>query len=318
MILEAENILMSIEEEKASSFIKRLLGNPSLSTLPVLQREEQIVQFLRINARQLYPTLSSANFFPGKSWENIFRILIKTVIDESNRILFTELDRAIRERIDFAFVRFIEERRTDIESMKEELLAFLKRIMAKPEVRKNFSGPYTSFQKNLTVRYIDEIMERKKYIFFELFKVQKLKMGKEELQNYIKANLLLRPSVHLLTVTDKTEGIGIQSGVVHKQFTDKVFNILRNQLKNVPEALLKSALDSNLSFIEDKGTEATARLTSIFASRGKNYREVKKVERGADSPDKSWFNIARRNYKFYGFDINMLDELYKIAAENGW
>ena len=43
-----------------------------------------------------------------------------------------------------------------------------------------------------------------------------------------------------------------------------------------------------------------------------------KVDRGADTPDKSWFNIARKNSRFFGFDDKMLEELYKIAAENGW
>jgi hypothetical protein len=42
------------------------------------------------------------------------------------------------------------------------------------------------------------------------------------------------------------------------------------------------------------------------------------VDRGADTPDKSWFSIARRNFKFYGYDVKMIDEFYKIAAENGW
>jgi hypothetical protein len=42
------------------------------------------------------------------------------------------------------------------------------------------------------------------------------------------------------------------------------------------------------------------------------------VDRGANGPDSSWFSVARRNYKYYGFDIKMLDELYRIAADNGW
>jgi hypothetical protein len=42
------------------------------------------------------------------------------------------------------------------------------------------------------------------------------------------------------------------------------------------------------------------------------------VDRGADSPDKSWFNVSRRNARWRGLDVSMLDELYTIAAENGW
>ena len=82
--------------------------------------------------------------------------------------------------------------------------------------------------------------------------------------------------------------------------------------------MLKSAVDANVSFNEHHVLEATARLSAIFSARARNYQPDLKVDRGADSPDKSWLNVARRNYKFYGFDVKMLDELYKIAAENMW
>jgi hypothetical protein len=86
----------------------------------------------------------------------------------------------------------------------------------------------------------------------------------------------------------------------------------------IPPELLRGGLYSNVSFEEDKQVDATARLAAIFASRGKNYKPMARVDRGASTPDRSWFSITRRNYKYYGFDIKMLDELYKIASENGW
>jgi hypothetical protein len=141
-------------------------------------------------------------------------------------------------------------------------------------------------------------------------------MSKEEIKNLIKASLLLKNTVHILSM-----GVGSHeraSGIVQKQFADKVLQTLKTQLKLLPEALLRSGLNSNISFLENPNMETTSRLTAIFAFRCQNYKSTAKVDRGAVSPDKSWFNIARRNYKFYGFDVKMLDELYKIAGENGW
>ena len=43
-----------------------------------------------------------------------------------------------------------------------------------------------------------------------------------------------------------------------------------------------------------------------------------KIDRGAAASDQSWFNVARRNYKYYGYDFDLLTELYNISAENGW
>ncbi len=318
MIGQSDNKLMNTDQEKAKAFVKRLMTNPALTKFPILQKEEQIIQFLKVNAKQLYPTLASPNFFPGKSWEYIWKLLLQAVLEESNLILFPNLQSIINNKIDFSFISFLENRHTDIEVIRDEIQNFLKRLLMKNEARRAFSGPFNTLVSNLTDKYLEESFERKKYIYFELLKVQKLTMSKEEIKNFVKASLLLKIAIHLLTVGANTEPGGIQSGVVQPQFVDKVLKILTNQLKHTSITLLKSALNSNLSFLDNKFIEATSRLAAIFAARGKNYAEIKKIERGADTPDKSWFNIARRNYKFYGFDINMLDELYKIAAENGW
>jgi fructose-bisphosphate aldolase class 1 len=82
--------------------------------------------------------------------------------------------------------------------------------------------------------------------------------------------------------------------------------------------VISSAVNSNVSFLENSQVETTGRIAAVLAARAKQYLPGIKVDRGADTPDKSWLNIARRNYKFYGFDIKMLDEMYMIAAENGW
>ena len=77
-------------------------------------------------------------------------------------------------------------------------------------------------------------------------------------------------------------------------------------------------MNSNASFIENNRLEATSRLTNVLCSMSKNYRANVKKDRGADTATKSWINVARKNYKFYGYDIKLLDELYNIASDNGW
>jgi len=44
------------------------------------------------------------------------------------------------------------------------------------------------------------------------------------------------------------------------------------------------------------------------------WKKIKK-DRGAESFEASWFNVARVNYKFYSYDLNTVDELYKITIE---
>jgi hypothetical protein len=198
------------------------------------------------------------------------------------------------------------------------MLELLKRLLQKPEARRGFAAPFNAVSYGFVERYLDVVYELKQYIYFELTKIQRLRMSKEEVKNMIKATLLLRPGIHLLTVGSTERDRQATPGAVQPQFAEKAYNALRSQLKLLPDALLRSAVNSNVSFAANKRIEATARLATLFSVRSAKYRPQAKIDRGANSADKSWFSIARRNHKFYGFDINMLDELYKISAENGW
>ncbi len=318
MSLHAEKEKKAMEQQKASVFIQRLLTNPTLKGLTPLQKEEQLLQFLMSNANQLYPTLSSKKFFPGKNWEQIFAILINALQGEIDKDFLPALKGVLEDRIDFKFIQFLRNQNHPYETIRQELYNFLVKLLKKMEARRAFTGPFTAVFYNSTDTYIDLIAARNEYIYFELVKVQRLKMSKEELKHMVKVSLLLRPIIHLLT----TGGPGGQrdnnTGMVQSQFAEKVFQNVKGPLGYLPEEVIRSGINSNVSFTENKFIEATARLTAIFASRCRNYNPLIKEDRGADSADKSWFSIARRNYKFYGYDVKMIDELYKIAAKNNW
>jgi len=302
----------------AASFINRLLANPALAQLPPLQREEQIIQFLNVNAQALYPTLASPQFLPGKDWAAILALLTKALTIETDKLLLPQLREFLDRNINFTFMSFLHQLHIPPEKYKEEIFTFLQRLLQKGSARTAFSGPFSALCANLTDRYIDESFDLRQYIYFELIKVQKLKMSKEEIKNMVKASILLKTAIYLLTVEGTTGSLEKSAGMVGVQFIDKAYSILKAQLKLLPDALLKSALNSNVSFQENKNIEATGRVASIFSFRGQSYKPGVQVHRGANTPDRSWFNISRRNSKFYGFDIKMLDEFYKIAAENGW
>lgn len=309
---------METELIRAAGFVSRLLANPAMNSLPLLQKEEQITQFLNTNAQKLFPTLSSPQFFPDKKWGEIQAILIDALISVTNKDLFSQLEQYIRERIDYAFISLIQPQSIAPVKCQDEIIEFLKRLLQKHEARRAFSSPFNAALLNIADRYIDESFELRQYIYFELTKVQRLRMGVKEIKNLVKTTLLLKTGTHLLTVEAAGNSQGIVSDVVQPQFVEKVFTILHGQLKILPPTLLKGSLNSNISFLDNKQIEATARLAAIFSNRARNYKKITKIDRGASTPDRSWFNIARKNYKYYGFDITMLDELYKIAAENGW
>lgn len=310
---------MELNKQKGQVFIARLLNNPAMQGLTPLQREEQILQFLSKNGPQLYPTLASGNFFPGASWDQIWNLLTSVLYEEIDKTMLPALKSVIQDQIDLSFFSFFRQQNAEQAKMKEDLFNFLHKLVQKPEPRRGFTGAFSALLFNFTEKYINQIFARKEYIHFELIKVQRLRMGREEIKNMIHASLLLRPVVHILSASTAANGTELSpGGLIQNQFAEKIVQLMKKNLPVVPEEVARSAVNSSVSFIENKNVGATARISTLFSNRCRNYNPSVKVDRGADTPDKSWFSIARRNFKFYGFDVKMVDELYKIAAENGW
>jgi hypothetical protein len=308
---------MSAEHQKATAFVTRLLANPALIPLTPLQKEEQIIQFLHANATQLAPTLATPAFFSGASWNQIVALLVSALMEHVNTDLYGSLEQMIGTQIDFGYMNALRQQAVASDKIQQQVATAVKGLLKKPEARRGFTGAHTALVFNFVDKYLDEVWKRNSYVHFELTKVQRLRLKKEQIRAMIETTLLLQPIVYFVST-----GAGAQSeqtsGTVETKFAEKVFIASKKHLTLIADPVLKSALSSSVSFIENRFIEATARIAAILAARCRNYQPSVAVDRGADSPDKSWLSIARRNYKFYGFDIKMLDEFYSIAAENGW
>jgi len=306
---------MSEDKDNAKIFLSRLLANPTLLTLNPLQKEEHILSFLEINARQLLPTLSSDAFFPGQSWFAINTLLVgklKEIIDES---LVPGIQRQLYEKIDLGFLSMLRQKNWPQEKIKEGIFEFIRKVLLVNEGRRDFSGSYNALANQIVQKYIDNVFSTHSYVHFELTKVQRLKMNKDEIVNMINVSLFLRPAIYVFSASMNRDS---SSGIITKSFAEKVEESLIKEIPVLPIELVKSAVSSNLSFGDHKYLQATSRLTSIFNSLSKSLKTDMKIDRGASSPEKSWFSIARKNYKYFGWDIKMLDELYRFSAENNW
>jgi hypothetical protein len=317
-VKDRQSTKMAGEAEKAQAFVNRLLQNPAMAEFTPLQKEEQIMQFLNLNAGQLAPTLTHPSFFPGKSWSQIQSILLQSLYRQIDGTLVPQLEQVLKERVSFSFVQFLRQQSAGGDKIREQLFQLLLQLLKRPDGRRALTGPSTALYYDLADKYVDAAYSRRSYVHFELTKVQRLKMSKEEVKNLIQVSMIAKPAVIL---SSSSNGAGQKrnvAGIIPAQYADRAFATMQKQLPLLPDPVLKSAIHANISFTENRFVEASARLAAIFAARGKNYRPQVRVDRGADTPDKSWLSIARRNYKFYGFDVKMLDELYSVAAENRW
>jgi len=309
---------MDSQNEKTIGFIRHLLDNPSLRNQTPLQKEEQIIAFLDTNAKQLFPTLASPGFFPNHNWQQIRTILIGELLKITDESMQAYLQRFVFEQLDLAFTGFLGLKQVPQEEMKTRLLNLLGAISHKAAGRRALTGSFNALAFKLPEKYIEIVFTSRNYIRFELEKVQRLRMSKEEVKNLVKTSLLLRPSVYILSPDGAGTAQYKTRGTVQKHAADVVRQKLQQQLPNYPEQVIRSGVESNLSFIDNTNLLTTARLTTLFSHMAREYKPDMTVDRGASSPEKSWFSVARRNFRYFGYDIKMVDELYKIAAENGW
>lgn len=306
-------------EEKAKGFLSRLLGNPALQNMTPLQKEEQIIQFLKANSAQLYPTLASPAFFPGKSWDEIVSILKNIVALNTNNSIEPGIQKILTEGMDLSFIQLIRQQNMPQDQLKEKVYDFVSTILSKQEARFEFIGSYNALAYRFVDKYLEEIFRRKQYVHFELTKVQRLKLGKDAIKDMIRLTILLKPAVFLLVESQGGAGrLESGRGLVQGPFAEKALQVMKQKFVVLPEEIIASAVHANVSFQEDPKLEATSRIAAILTSMGKSHKPDQKIDRGADTADKSWLSIARRNFRFYGFDIKMIDEFYMIAAENGW
>ena len=310
---------MNIESEKAHAFVQHLYSNPSLQRYTPLQREEQIGQFLDQNAHTLFPTLSSSKFFPGYQWEQIVKLVLSLVREKTDRLFTVDARELLSHRINFNFLKEYDISTINYDQVQEQFLWIIDDIMKHQMARRSFSGNYVATLYNVPARYLQLCLSRKRYVHFELRKVQKLQLSLEHLYDVVKVILLLMPTVWIFVEKEfpNSDTAGA-TPALSNSIAEHTILYLKENLNLIPESIIKSAVYANFSFSDNNNLDATSRIAAIFSARCKNYHPEIKVDRGAESADKSWIYIAKRNYKFYGFDSKMLEEFYGIASEERW
>jgi len=309
---------MSAEQQKAAAFVGRLWNNPSLAGLSPLQKEEQLQQFLEVNGPTLKPTLSSPSFFPNLPWPRIREFLNQALADYANEALAPLYEAILEKKVNFSFIQHLSHQSAMPSSVQAQLGEFMKKMSTHPTARKELTGPLMGVGTDVVDLYIERIFQRQKYVSFEIRKVQRLKISPNEVADLVKTTMLIRPSIQMFSSAEQSPSSGRNLLLISSAFASKVIEEAKKSLSLMPESVVKSGVNSALSFQDNPYMESTARLAAIFSHRCRNLKPGMKVDRGAESSDKSWFSVARKNYKFYGFDLDMLVELHGIAAENGW
>lgn len=306
---------MSTAPDDASAFITELLRDSALAGYTPLQKEEQILQFLAQDDARLQQTLSHSGRFPDKSPAEARALLENVLVQIIDNEVIPDLRALLVDTLDFSFVHALGSSDVSPERISEQVYDLLTEVLKHPVGRRALAGPYTAVHAGIPLRYLTEICAREGYTYFELTTVQRLRMDAGELAGMVGTVTLLSPTVHVVEEADASEG---PEGFLSAGAAEATFAGLARRLDLLPEQVIRSAVNANVSFLEHRFVEPAARLAAIFARRGRSRRAGIRADEGAKAPEASWFSIARRNHTFYGFDVEMLQELYRIAAHNGW
>jgi hypothetical protein len=304
--------------DPVSRFASRLLDTPALRPLAALQKEEQAMNVLRMNGPQLLPVFTSLGLEVSRGWREPAALIVRAIRAEAERMLAAEVSDLLSARLTFSFFPRVAGGRQAPARAKEELRALIARAAAHPVARSALSGTLAAALSDIIEKYIPQAWERKKYVYVEISRVQRLTLSPAELSDLTRFVVLVRPAAYLFVTPGETMDKDAGYSPLQEQYLQKILPGISSQAPSLPLALINMGLRSTLSFPGAGSVEAVSRMGAIMAMRGRALSPSVVVDRGADTPDKSWFNVQRKNARWRGLDGRMLDELYTIAAENGW
>ena len=318
------------DKKKVVEFVRYLLSNPNVKAETPVIREGMIISFITSNLKQLKQTLGSARFFPHLPPERVIAEILLVLKRMSLNYLSARIDEWLKDRIDYAVVGELFPVRGTQSGLGDNryrsmLGEYLDSIVAYGEVRYNFNSVVNIFTHRVLERYIPEIFQRRRFIFNEIKRVERFDLECDEYVEYAKVLFLIRNSV-FIKVALSSDGGRKKANITEAQrlsmsmpeFVMTLGRSVKEKLPFLTDKVIATAIRSNLRERQTGLKEASARLFHIIGSRYQDYKHHDRIERAAESLDKSWFNIARSNSKFYGFDEKMVNELYLIAGDNMW
>lgn len=318
----AENmgVFMNVHEDRMNEFVLKLWVQPALSRANVIQKENHILAFIKDNSVQLQEAFARPDFFPGLPWEEALRLMM-TILTDLIRGEVIPLFSKVFQRIAISTV--IGKFNTDHSMNIERFQNLVKEIMKTKPARDAFYSSLVVIRENFYGRYVPLIVKRRKVIYNECVRRSRLNASTELFPDYISLATLFRP-FFWHRFAEGNGGLNYSLSEVsesrnsfEKNFTECKESLVKN-IGFVPEEIFRDGVESCLHNGDIPDIPGVARLISIFIARAEDHNPVQTVDKGAETPDKSWFNIHRRNAKYYGFDFNFMDELYQIASEEGW
>lgn len=307
--------------DKMKDFVERMWTNPNIQSATIVKKENQILGFIRENQQNLQSAFQRPEFFPDISWDDSIRLLFSELTEVILGTVSSQLDQILERAAHPALKAYYkDEGGLDIQPDKFRDL-ILEAMRAKP-VRDQYLAVLHAIDGGFFERYVPAVLDRRKMIYMDVVRRDRVNLESTYLPEYFRLMSLFRPLFFHKINHGDAHNISLDQLKKDPRMSEKVRGELRAQLcesvGQIPEGLIFPGLESNLSLEQHPDISGAARLINILTSRAQEYDPKQKQDRGAESPDKSWFSINRRTARYSGFDSRFLEELYQIAGEEAW
>jgi DNA-binding protein Fis len=312
------------DKSKAVKFINYLMNSPQIKGESFLSAESMIHSFIAQNRDQLKLTFRGQQYFPDLDGEDAIRLLVSELYMMVKDQIFKPLLPFINDT-DFGFLNKIAEQQLPPQYHREKIDELVKMLVKIREVRSGFLPAYNLISTGAVDRYITDIFKRRDFIYNEIVRVQKTFLEVDEYISFFKLLLILKHAALMKTalIGGDAEHRYSLADVLKmpgkiELYIDSVHGTIAKTAPNISRRMTALALRGNLPESMTSVDEGSSRLLYVLSTRYHSYKPVSRQDRGAESPDKSWFAIARKNASTLGFERRMLDELYRIAGDNSW
>jgi len=311
---------MSEEKNKMAEFVGKLWANPALQGASVMKRENQILGFIRENQTQLQAAFAKPGYFPSLGWDGSIRLLFSVLTDLIVDSTQPRLDKILGNLMQEEFLIQLEIKPGEVN--RDRIKDFILKSLHTKGTRDPYVSVFEAISCGLYERYVPKIMERHKVIHNELYRKDRMNLPAPVLVGYLQLCSLFRPLFWQKVAVASGNQVALASVTKDSKLYESTYKqlggVMYQEVGGVPDRILRAGVDSCLHSEEHTETGGSARLISILVSRAAEFDPTQKQERGAETPDKSWFHIHRKTARYYGHDGRYLDELYQIAAEEGW
>jgi hypothetical protein len=205
---------------------------------------------------------------------------------------------------------------------EQAILGFYAKIIMHREARQKIDAVNTILSEHMLENYVINGFEEKGYLYNELYRIDSHHFEADKVQEFLKLMAICSPAFGIsIPVPAMSQPVSAMDLKANKGILDKFFQImvphLNTELPFVGSEIWKNLQDIYGDFSERPDLSPTGRFLAIILLRARDHKKSRTIEKGAETPDKSWFSVNIRNASYLGLDKKMLEELNRLAFQMG-